>query len=793
MNAVELEKITKTFGQHTAVDALDLVVPEGTVYGFIGPNGSGKTTTLRMILRILYPDRGVVRVLGNDHGDAADDRIGYLPEERGLYKRMRVRDVLRFHAELKGRRDCRRAIDEWLERMELTPWADKRVEALSKGMSQKVQFISAVIAEPELLILDEPFSGLDPVNMEVLKDVVLDLKRRGTTVIFSTHDMDVAERMCDHIFMIFRGQKVLDGTLQSIQNQYGEDTIRVRTEATNGVLEDLPGVVRVNDYGRNQELRIAPGTDSQAVLHELARRTRIEHFELARPRCTIFSCASPGRRNRLECPMNRQEGRPGPRERRPAMSKVSVIAKREYKALVRTKAFIISLLAMPLFTFGAIGLQLFLQKHVDTSDKKVVVLDGTGKLFGPLEIMARLRNEGIVDQATGRRRQPAIALEKGPDGPVTDDMRLALSDRIRKNEIFAFVEINADALKPGTDAAIVEMLRQVGLPTPPVSPKSNDVVAEKKSTAEKPSGESGDRTAPVRIYTESVAYNELNQWLVRAINQAAFALRLEAAGLNPAVVAGAVSPIWVDERGLYSKTTGGEIRKGDGGSRAVAFLLPMGIVMLMFMSVMAVCQPMLTSVLEEKQQRVAEVLLGSASPFQLMMGKLMGNVGVALTIVAVYLAGIYIVAAHYGYTDMLPTWLLLWFLAFEVLACLLYGAIFIAIGAACTEIKDAQSLLMPVMMMLVMPLMVWFNVVQEPLSKFAVWMSLFPPATPMLMLLRMGASPVVPMWQPVLGIVLVLAATVLCVFAAGRIFRIGLLMQGKAPRMIELVRWIAQG
>jgi ABC-2 type transport system ATP-binding protein len=283
MNAVELESVTKTFGAHVAVNGLDLAVPAGTVYGFIGPNGSGKTTTLRMILRIFFPDRGVVRVLGLDHGAAADDRIGYLPEERGLYKKMRVRDVLRFAASLKGQRDSRRPIDDWLARMDLSAWADKKVETLSKGMSQKVQFIAAVVAEPTLLILDEPFSGLDPVNMETLKDAVLDLKRHGTTVLFSTHDMDVAERMCDMIFMIHRGRKVLDGTLQAIQSQYGEDTIRVRTASGNGALDNLPGVVRVNDYGRDQELRIAAGTDTQAVLAELARRTRIERFELTRP------------------------------------------------------------------------------------------------------------------------------------------------------------------------------------------------------------------------------------------------------------------------------------------------------------------------------------------------------------------------------------------------------------------------------------------------------------------------------------------------------------------------------
>jgi ABC-2 type transport system ATP-binding protein len=283
MNAVELTGVTKRFREHVAVDRLDFVVPEGAVHGFIGPNGSGKTTTLRMILRIFYPDAGTVRVLGLEQGTAADDRIGYLPEERGLYKKMRVRDVLRFHAELKNCRNCRPAIDRWLARMELTAWADKRVDALSKGMSQKVQFIAAVIAEPKLLILDEPFSGLDPVNMELLKDIVLELKRAGTTVLFSTHDMDVAERMCDTISMIFRGQKVLDGSLQSIQARYGEDTIRIRTNSGAEVLQNLPGVLLVNDYGRDQELRIAPETDSQAVLAELARRTRVERFEIARP------------------------------------------------------------------------------------------------------------------------------------------------------------------------------------------------------------------------------------------------------------------------------------------------------------------------------------------------------------------------------------------------------------------------------------------------------------------------------------------------------------------------------
>ncbi len=285
MNVVEIENVTKTFGQHRAVDSLSLAVPEGSVYGFIGPNGSGKTTTLRMIMRIYHPDpgTGTIRVLGEESYGAAHDRIGYLPEERGLYKKMKVRDVLRFYAELKGLRDFKGAVDVWLERLDLVEWGGRKVETLSKGMAQKVQFISAVIASPEMVILDEPFSGLDPVNMDVLRQAVLDLRRKGATVIFSTHDMAVAEKMCDFIFMIYKGKKVLDGTLDGIKDRYAQDTIRVRLTERNGELDRLPGVEKVTDFGQFQELRITPETITQDVLAAVMNVGRVLHFELARP------------------------------------------------------------------------------------------------------------------------------------------------------------------------------------------------------------------------------------------------------------------------------------------------------------------------------------------------------------------------------------------------------------------------------------------------------------------------------------------------------------------------------
>lgn len=285
MHAVELSNVTKRFGKYTAVDRLTLAVPTGSVYGFIGPNGSGKTTTLRMIMRILYPNEGGISVFGENviGQGAATDRVGYLPEERGLYKSMKVRETLRFYGELKSCRDVKAQIDYWLERMGLSEWGGKKVQALSKGMAQKVQFIATVIARPELIILDEPFTGLDPVNANLLRDVILELRREGATVILSTHDMSVAEKMCDAIFMIFKGQKVLDGSLDEIQSSYGTDTLRVRVALNGRSLDGIEGVSTVSDFGQYQELRMNAEADTQKILAQLLQRGRVQHFEVSRP------------------------------------------------------------------------------------------------------------------------------------------------------------------------------------------------------------------------------------------------------------------------------------------------------------------------------------------------------------------------------------------------------------------------------------------------------------------------------------------------------------------------------
>ena len=283
MGIIDLDHITKSYVNHVAVDDLSLTVPQGSIYGFIGPNGSGKTTTIRMIMNILYPDSGVIRIFDKEHSGSQLHRIGYLPEERGLYRKMKVKELINFYGELKRVHKPAKAADLWLEKFDLTKWAGKKVETLSKGMSQKLQFIITVINKPEIIILDEPFSGLDPVNAEIIKEIILELRNNGSTILFSTHDMAVAEKMCDFIFMIYKGKKVLDGTIDSIQKRYEQDTIRIQSEGGINILEGIPGIEKTNDFGQTQEIRMKSGVDAQQLLSAIMAKTRVEKFELASP------------------------------------------------------------------------------------------------------------------------------------------------------------------------------------------------------------------------------------------------------------------------------------------------------------------------------------------------------------------------------------------------------------------------------------------------------------------------------------------------------------------------------
>lgn len=284
-SAVSLSGLVKTFKDHRAVDGLSFEVPAGEIFGLLGRNGAGKTTTIRMIMDIIRPDSGRVRVLGQEMHDGLKDRIGYLPEERGLYPKMKIQEVLTFQGSIQGltRADARSRVGGWLERLELSKWADKKVEDLSKGMQQKLQFIAAVIAEPELLILDEPFSGMDPVNQELFKDLILELNRKGCTIIFSTHVMDSAERLCQSIALIDKGRAVLNGTVQSIKQRFGSNSLQLEFEGDGAFLASLPVVERVDEYGQYVELTLVKDGDAQEVLRAGQERLRIRRFEIVTP------------------------------------------------------------------------------------------------------------------------------------------------------------------------------------------------------------------------------------------------------------------------------------------------------------------------------------------------------------------------------------------------------------------------------------------------------------------------------------------------------------------------------
>ncbi len=282
--ALVLDDVTKRFGTKVAVDRLSLTIPRGSIYGFLGQNGAGKTTTIRMVMSIFYPDSGSITVLGEPNAEHIKDRLGYLPEEKGLYKKMRANEIITYFGRLKGLdgATARRRADDMLERYGLGDAKDKRCESLSKGMGQKVQVLAALIHEPELVILDEPFSGLDPVNRELMRDLIRGMKEQGRTVIFSTHEMEMAEQLCDFLFLIHHGKKVLDGPLSQIKAS-SEHGIQLDYDGDGRLLRTLPGVVRVNDSGKTAELFLAPGADPQAVLAALVGRISVRRFDLREP------------------------------------------------------------------------------------------------------------------------------------------------------------------------------------------------------------------------------------------------------------------------------------------------------------------------------------------------------------------------------------------------------------------------------------------------------------------------------------------------------------------------------
>ncbi len=284
--ALRLIDVRKEFTGHVAVAGLSLEVPRGSVFGLLGPNGAGKTTTLRMVMNVLVPDAGRIEILGRPAGQAERDRIGYMPEERGLYPRMTVDEQLLFMAEIKGasRRESAARLGPWLERLGLEEWRKRKLNELSKGMQQKAQLVATLLHDPEVLILDEPMSGLDPVGTDLVRGLLLDLARQGKTIVLSSHQMETVERLCESIALIHRGRLVLAGRVSEVKARAGRNTVALAFDGGDGsFLSGLPGVRALSDHGRYVELRLDPGADTQALLHAAAARLRLRRFEIVEP------------------------------------------------------------------------------------------------------------------------------------------------------------------------------------------------------------------------------------------------------------------------------------------------------------------------------------------------------------------------------------------------------------------------------------------------------------------------------------------------------------------------------
>jgi ABC-2 type transport system ATP-binding protein len=285
MNALEIEGISKKFGDFHAVKKLSFMIPSGTIYGLLGPNGAGKTTTIRMVMNIIIPDEGSIKVLNRRMDEEMKERVGYLPEDRGLYPKMKVGELLLFLAEIKGlkRSDARKEIDFWLERFDLSDWKNKKVEELSRGMQQKLQFIVTVIHEPELIILDEPFSGLDPVNTKLFKDIMLEMKKKGRTIVFSTHRMEQVEMICDNICLINKAERVLEGNLSQIKKQYGKNTVILDYDGEADFIKNFPEIEKIDDYGKFMEIKLKETSSPQDLLPKLVGKISINKYEVKEP------------------------------------------------------------------------------------------------------------------------------------------------------------------------------------------------------------------------------------------------------------------------------------------------------------------------------------------------------------------------------------------------------------------------------------------------------------------------------------------------------------------------------
>ncbi len=283
--AIGLNGVSKSFGKFRAVDNLSLSVPRGAMFGLLGPNGAGKTTTIRMIMNITAPDSGDIQILGHPMDRRMQNRIGYLPEERGLYRKMKVIDHLYFLAAIKevSRDEARRRIEDWLDKMELRPWLNKKVDELSKGMQQKIQFIATIVHDPDILILDEPFSGLDPINVALMRDFFIEFRQRGKTIVFCTHVLEQAEKLCDDICLMARSRKILEGSLRELKRRASQDLLRISVDASLADVQKLPGVASAKALNGTFVVGLEPGADRREFLRRALERYRIDAFSQKEP------------------------------------------------------------------------------------------------------------------------------------------------------------------------------------------------------------------------------------------------------------------------------------------------------------------------------------------------------------------------------------------------------------------------------------------------------------------------------------------------------------------------------
>ena len=438
------------------------------------------------------------------------------------------------------------------------------------------------------------------------------------------------------------------------------------------------------------------------------------------------------------------------------MRKTLRIAKREYLASVKTKGFIIGLFLAPILMCGGVIALVALRGQVDVSDKRIAVVDRSGLLANALVKAAERRNANEVhDSKTGKKVRPAYVIETVDARPgELPAQRLALSERVRNGKLHAFVEVGPEVLHPGTNR----------------------------------------EPARVSYHAKGAALDDVRRWLEWPLNDELRRQRLAAAGIEEARVKGLFDWVAVEGMGLVAadpKT--GQPVEARKSSELEAIGAPMIAVVLMWMMIMMGASPLLHAVMEEKAQRIAEVLLGCATPFELMLGKLLGGLGVALTGSAVYLTATVLALLQLGAVGFFPFHLLPWFLAYVVLAIVMVGGISLGLGAACNDARDAQNLTMPSILPLLIPMFLIGPVFKEPHSAFATAASLFPPFTPILMMLRQSQPAGVPAWQPWVGLLGVIVFTGVLAYAAARVFRVGLLMQGKPPRLKEILRWAIRG